>query len=205
MKSRGITYVISAPSGAGKTSLVNALVNSMPDLLVSVSYTTRPKRPAEVEGVNYHFLSTPEFEKLIQQQAYIEYANVFGHYYGTSKDWLEAKLEAGFDVILEIDWQGARQVRQRLSESISIFILPPSREELRGRLQRRGQDNEQVIETRMVEAKNEISHYHEYDYLVINDVFEKALNDLQAIVRSQRLLLSRQQVEQAGLLKNVVT
>jgi guanylate kinase len=204
MPSQGMLYVIAAPSGAGKTSLVDALVQSTTDIVVSVSHTTRAIRPGEVEGINYHFISIEEFASLQQQDVFLESANVFGHYYGTSKKWLEEKLAAGFDVILEIDWQGSRQVKQQFQNCVSIFILPPSRTTLLERLQKRAQDNQEVIAKRMIEAKSELSHYSEFDYLIVNDEFNDALKDLQAIVRSQRLRQPRRVQELSGLLESLL-
>src|SRR5579884_3074698 len=169
MNTLGTLYIISAPSGGGKTSLVKALTASMPNIIVSVSHTTRPKRPGEEDGVNYHFVDQAQFKKLLAEDLFLEHATVFGNYYGTSRRWVEEKLQAGIDVVLEIDWQGAQQVRKLMPKTVSIFILPPSREVLLERLQARDQDNKAVIAKRMAAASNEISHYHEYDYLVIND------------------------------------
>lgn len=188
----GTLYIISAPSGGGKTSLVRALVSSVPNLFISVSHTTRPLRPGEQNGVNYHFVANEQFQKLLQENVFLEHAEVFGHYYGTSRAWVEEQLKAGHDVILEIDWQGAQQIRQCFTHNVSIFILPPSCEALRKRLFDRAQDDEKVIEKRMTQARSEMSHYHEFDYLIFNDVFENALNDLQAIIKARRLLTPHQ-------------
>ncbi len=188
----GTLYIISAPSGAGKTSLVTALIDATEHLEVSVSHTTRAPRPGEIDGSHYHFIDTPHFERLAAAGAFLEHANVFGNYYGTSREALTARLQAGVDVILEIDWQGAQQVRAAMAESVSIFILPPSRQALESRLRNRGQDSEQVIAGRMREAVSEMSHYREYDYLVVNDNFDDALADLRAIVRTRRLRCSAQ-------------
>lgn len=204
MAMRGNLYVIAAPSGCGKTSLVNALVQSMTNVLVSVSHTTRSMRPGEQEGINYHFISVEEFIVLRDQQLFLEYANVFGHYYGTSKQWLETKLAEGMDVILEIDWQGCRQVKQQFPDCISIFILPPSRATLLERLQNRAQDNPEVIQKRMIEAKSELSHYNEFDYLVVNDEFKQALGDLEAIVHAQRLRQARHIEQLKGLIEGLL-
>jgi len=174
MAIRGTLFIISAPSGAGKTSLVSALVTQDPQLRISVSHTTRAPRTAEVHSQNYYFIDLPTFNQLKAEQAFLEYAQVFGHWYGTTQAWVENQLNAGFDVILEIDWQGARRVREMLS-CVNIFILPPSRAALEARLQNRAQDPPQVIVRRMQQASVEISHYHEYDYVVVNDVFEQAL------------------------------
>lgn len=185
--SLGTLYVIAAPSGAGKTSLVDALVKSLDNIKISVSYTTRPKRPLEEEGLNYHFVSAVEFEKMIAAHQFLEHANVFGNHYGTGKAWVEQQLQAGFDVILEIDWQGAQQIRKLFPRCVGIFILPPSLAILRQRLEVRNQDSEAVINERLAEAKTEMSHYAEFDYLLFNDVFAEALADLQVIVQAQRL------------------
>ncbi|MCW8195640.1 guanylate kinase [Proteobacteria bacterium 005FR1] len=203
--SRGILYTVSAPSGAGKTSLVNALVESTPHLRVSISHTTRKIRPGETDGVNYHFVSRDEFDGMLQRTAFLEHADVFGNLYGTSKEWVESALASGEDVILEIDWQGAQQVRRLMPETVSIFILPPSRETLRRRLTGRGQDDPAVIEKRLAEARKEMSHYPECQYLVINDMFEEALADLKAIVRAERSRLDRQQQRQQTLLQELLS
>lgn len=185
--SKGILYTVSAPSGAGKTSLVNALVESNPEVCVSVSHTTRAKRPGEENGVDYHFTSHEQFESMLQESAFLEHAWVFGNLYGTSQQWVEQTLNAGIDVILEIDWQGAEQVRRLMPGTVSVFILPPSLACLRKRLTGRGQDDPEVIAARMEEAINEISHYVEADYLIINDDFTTALAQFQALITSQHL------------------
>jgi guanylate kinase len=185
---RGTLYTIAAPSGAGKTRLVNALLNDGDKhLCVSISHTTRRKRPAETDGVNYHFVEREQFLAMRNDGAFLESAEVFGNLYGTSRAWVQDQLDRGMDVILEIDWQGAEQVRRQIQPTKSIFILPPSLVTLRERLTSRGQDNAEVIEQRMQLARNEISHYGEADYLVINDQFAAALDDLRAIVRAARL------------------
>jgi len=183
----GTLYIISAPSGAGKTSLVDALVKAVPDLRVSVSHTTRAKRPGEEDGLHYHFVDTARFEAMVAENAFLEHACVFGNLYGTGREQVVRSLEADIDVILEIDWQGARQVRQAMPEAVSVFILPPSRDELERRLRGRNQDSDSVIAKRMQEAVSEMSHYHEYDYLIVNEVFEHALADLHSLVRARRL------------------
>ena len=188
----GTLYIISAPSGAGKTSLVKSLVDTMPGLSISVSHTTRPRRDGEVDGVDYFFVSATEFAGMVQEGEFLEHAEVFGNAYGTAYSAVREQLEAGIDVILEIDWQGARQVRAALRDAVSVFILPPSRGELERRLRGRGKDPEEVIERRMREAVSEMSHYAEYDYLVMNDAFGHALEDLVAIVRARRLRLVAQ-------------
>ena len=188
----GTLYIVSAPSGAGKTTLVDALVRTMPDLRVSVSHTTRPQWPGEVDGVHYHFVDTETFERMVAAGEFLEHARVFGNLYGTSRTQVEEMLAAGTDVVLEIDWQGGRQVRQAMPDSISIFILPPSRDELERRLRSRNQDSDSVIAQRMQEAVNEMSRFREYDYLIVNDTFDDALTDLKAIVRVRRLRCSVQ-------------
>ena len=203
MAPKGSLYIVSAPSGAGKTSLVEALVAKTPDLLVSVSHTTRLPRPGEKEGINYFFITLPDFERMVTQQDFLEHANVFGHSYGTSKGWVETQLAQGKDVILEIDWQGARQIKWMIPESIGIFILPPSLPALKIRLQRRGKDEREVIDLRMSQAQLEMSHYEEYEFLVINDVFERALEDLKAIIISRRLTLSQQVLKQQKLIQDL--
>ena len=198
--STGTLYIVSAPSGAGKTSLVKALLDAQPQVRVSVSHTTRPMRPGEVDGVNYHFVSREEFLERLEHDEFLEHAEVFGNLYGTSQRWLEQTLSEGFDLILEIDWQGAQQVRRLMPQAKSIFILPPTQEALRQRLTNRGQDSDDVIEKRMREAVSEMTHYVEYDYLVINDDFAHALIDLQAIFRANPLLQTAQQQRFEALL-----
>lgn len=204
MTSTGTLYTVSAPSGAGKTSLVNALIKRCGGLQVSVSHTTRPMRPAEKEGVNYHFVSENVFVDMLNRAEFLEHAQVFGNLYGTSRIWLEKQLERGFDVILEIDWQGARQVKLLLPETQSIFILPPSRQALQERLSLRGQDDPGVIEGRMNAAVAEMSHYVESDFLVVNKDFDQALDELQCIVASQRLRTARQQEILPSMLQNLL-
>jgi guanylate kinase len=197
----GTLYILSAPSGAGKSSLLRALLETMgSSVAVSVSHTTRKPRPGEVNGKHYHFVDVATFQAMVGKGAFLEHAQVFDNFYGTSRPAVEQQLATGQDVILEIDWQGARLVRELMPESTGIFILPPDREALRERLQGRGQDDAAVIERRMRDAISEMSHYDEYEFLVINDVFERALEDLVAILRSQRLRLVQQSQVQAGLL-----
>lgn len=184
---KGSLFIVAAPSGAGKTTLVNALIKALPNTCVSVSYTTRKMRPGEEAGVNYHFVSHDEFKAMLKKHVFLEHAEVFGHYYGTSKVWVEEALSQGLDVILEIDWQGAKQVRAQFIETQSIFILPLSLAVLESRLQKRHSDNVSIIKERMNEAKEQMSHYNEFDYLIFNDKFEEALEDLKSIVRCQRL------------------
>ena len=185
--SQGTLFIVSAPSGAGKTSLVRELIESLDGIQVSVSHTTRAKRDGEVDGVNYHFTDAATFEAMIERGEFFEYAKVFDNYYGTSRQAAQTVLAAGQDVILEIDWQGARQVREHMPEAVSIFILPPSRSELERRLASRGTDEHAIIARRMRDAISEMSHYDEYDYLVVNDDFTTALRELQSLVISRRL------------------
>lgn len=200
----GKLYVISAPSGAGKTSLVAALASSEPGLHVSVSHTTRPRRPGEVDGTNYHFVSDEEFTALVDADAFLEHARVFDRRYGTTRESVQTYLSAGDNVILEIDWQGAAQVRERHPDAIGIFILPPSRESLAERLAGRGQDSDEVIARRMADAVAEMSHYDEFDYLVINDDFEAALGDLRDIVRGARPDRARQRAQYRELIASLL-
>ncbi|MFT3742320.1 MAG: guanylate kinase [Gammaproteobacteria bacterium] len=204
MTHSGTLYVVAAASGTGKTSLTQALVQRLPNIGISVSFTTRTQRPGEIQGVHYWFVSLAEFQTMIANDAFLEYAQVFGNYYGTSKQWVEQQLQTSQDVILEIDWQGARQVRLLFPEAVSIFILPPSVALLRERLQKRQQDQAQVIETRLAGSPAEISHFKEFDYLVVNDAFEEALRDLEAVVRATRLKQPRQTVKWRGLLEELL-
>ena len=190
---KGTLFIISAPSGAGKTSLVRALLKSMDNVSVSVSHTTRVKRPEEEDGVHYHFVDLQTFTYMMGEDAFLEHAQVFDHFYGTSEAAVLDQLASGHDVILEIDWQGAQQVRIRMSGTVSIFILPPSKNALRERLTERAQDDEATINRRMHDAVSEMSHFHEFDYVVVNDQFEDALNDLKTIIASQRLHIHRQE------------
>ncbi|KAB0547172.1 guanylate kinase [Pseudomonas argentinensis] len=200
----GTLYIISAPSGAGKSSLVNALIDSEPHIRVSVSHTTRAMRPGEANGVHYHFVDHAQFTAMLERGEFLEHAQVFDNFYGTSQRALEKTLAEGIDLILEIDWQGAQQVRRLMPKAKSIFILPPTREALRHRLTSRGQDSGEIIERRMREAVSEMSHYVEYDYLVINDDFSHALSDLKAIFRANQLLQPSQQERHLGLLNELL-
>jgi len=204
-------FIIAAPSGCGKTSLVEALIKKTKNLCVSVSHTTRPPRPDEVNGINYYFISINEFEEMIKNNAFVEHATVFDNHYGSSTKLINEKLDEGIDVILEIDWQGARQVKENMPNSISIFILPPSKEALLGRLQQRAQDNDATINKRMSDAQNQMQHFNEFDYLIINDDFDSALNDLNLIIcipdkASERfsLSLSEQSKKHKKLLKKLI-
>ena len=185
----GTLFIISAPSGAGKTSLVSELLGRLDNIQVSISHTTRASRPGEQDAVNYHFVSQEQFEAMVADGEFLEYAQVFGNYYGTSESWVKRTLSQGIDVILEIDWQGADQVRKKFSRSKSIFILPPSKQALVERLRARGQDEAAVIEQRIAAATEEMSHYTEADYLVINDDFSVALQQLKSIIIGQRCLM----------------
>lgn len=179
-------YVVAAPSGGGKTSLISALLKKDSRVRLSVSHTTRPPRPGEQHGVHYYFVDEPAFLRLIEQDAFLEHAKVFDCYYGTGREAVEGQLAAGFDVLLDIDWQGARQIRASAPSCRSIFIIPPSLEVLRKRLVTRGQDSEKVIERRMRDARAEISHWDEFDFIIINDDFDEALADLQSLIRKGR-------------------
>ena len=203
-KRAGTLYVIAAPSGAGKTSLVRELIRRIDDLLVSVSYTTRPARPGEIDGHHYHFIDQARFDQLVAEKVFYEYAEVYGACYGTSREWVQQTLAQGKDIILEIDWQGARQVATQHSGTVSIFILPPSLPILRERLEKRQQDSSKIVDQRMAEAQSDISHFKEFDYLVVNDNFEQALVDLSNIIYAQRLTLAKQLLAQAKLLDALV-
>ncbi|BFM04932.1 guanylate kinase [Halioxenophilus aromaticivorans] len=205
MSSRGTLFTVSAPSGAGKTSLVEALVGSMSNILVSISHTTRPKRPGEEEGVNYHFVTPETFHAMVARSEFLEYAEVFGNCYGTAQQWVEDTLNNGMDVILEIDWQGADQIRRLLPDTVGIFILPPSREALEQRLTNRGQDDADIIAGRMQKAINEMSHYVEADYIIINEDFDDALEDFKAVMRAQRLTLDNQQARHGSRLEKLLS
>ena len=204
--SLGNLYILSAPSGAGKSSLINALLADLPrnEVRLSISHTTRNPRPAEEDGVHYYFTTHAEFEALIEKDHFLEWAEVFGNYYGTSLPMIEKSLEQGVDVFLDIDWQGARQIRQKVSNVKTIFILPPSREELKNRLVGRGQDSEETIAKRMAEAESEISHYNEFDYVIVNDDFQQALAELKAILTAERLKLSSQEIRHKALIEQLL-
>ncbi|MCP5140905.1 MAG: guanylate kinase [Gammaproteobacteria bacterium] len=200
----GQVLIVSAASGAGKSSLLRALRERMPELAVAVSHTTRAPRPGESDGVHYHFVDMARFEAMIAADAFIEHAKVFGNRYGTAQSSVRSLLAEDRDVIVEIDWQGARKVREVMPGSVSIYIAPPSRAALEERLRARGQDSDEVIAGRMAQARSELEHWHEYDYLVVNDDFETAVDDLAAIVRSVRLAVDRQAVGQQALLTELL-
>jgi len=204
MTTPGTLYIIAAASGTGKTSLAKALSESMANIKISVSHTTRPLRANEEENVSYFYVDEGSFVDMIEQDSFLEYAKVFDYYYGTSGVFVREQLQQGFDVILDIDWQGAQQVRQKMPECVSIFLLPPSLDVLRKRLENRKRDTQEIIEKRLVLAGNEVSHYNEFDYLVINDDFDTALQDLQAIVRTHRLQRKVQELKHTALLRELV-
>ena len=193
MSSEPKLYIVASPSGGGKSSLIRALLERDDAVRLSVSHTTREARPGEKDGVHYHFVSEEAFLELVANDAFLEHARVFDHYYGTGRDQVERKLQSGYNVLLDIDWQGARQVKQAFASARGIFILPPSMAELRNRLTRRGQDSAAVIERRMRDASAEISHWNEFDHVIVNDDFNAALADLQAIVRNGAPLRTGQQ------------
>jgi guanylate kinase len=189
---KGVLFIVAAPSGAGKTSMVKALLKNDPAIRLSVSYTTRAARPGEVNGKDYHFVSKDEFLEMAGRGEFLESAEVYGNHYGTSQTWIAGEIAAGHDILLEIDWQGASQIKRHFPEAVSIFILPPSLTALRNRLNSRGQDNQEVIEKRMAAACEDISHAGEFDYIIVNDDFDHALLDLTAVVKASRLVTSRQ-------------
>ena len=188
----GALFIVSSPSGGGKTSLVRALVEAEPEVRLSVSYTTRAARPGEVDGRDYHFVTPPVFERMLEAGEFLESAVIYGNRYGTSQKWIERERAEGRDVLLEIDWQGAQQVRRLMRQVVSVFILPPSPEVLESRLRERGQDSEEVVARRLAAARHEIAHVSEYEYVIINDDFNRAAQDLRSIIRAERLKLSRQ-------------
>lgn len=200
----GNLFIITAPSGAGKTSLVRALLAADSQIQLSVSYTTRKPRPGEVDGVDYHFVDEAQFLHMLGESDFLESAEVHGARYGTSQTRVDTALQAGLDVVLEIDWQGAAQVRFLYPQAVSVFILPPSMEELQQRLTNRGQDSGEVIARRFAAAREEMSHVEEFDYVTINDKFDEALKDLQAIVRTQRLKRDKQLWRHEVLLQDLL-
>jgi guanylate kinase len=202
---RGTLYIVAAPSGAGKSSIVNAVLKRVDGVALSISYTSRAPRPGERHAQHYHFISKPEFERMIAEGQFFEYALVHGDYKGTASDSVLPLLEKGLDVLLEIDWQGARQVRQRIPEAKSIFILPPSKQALEMRMRNRGQDSEQVIAQRLAAAREEMSHFHEFDYVVVNEHFDQAVQEVTAIFSAQRLQLEQQRARHAALIEHLMS
>lgn len=198
--SQGKLFIVTAPSGAGKTSLVRALLQQDSQVRLSVSYTTRPPRPGEVNGQDYHFVDEATFLAMLEHGDFLESAHVYGNRYGTSQPWIEAAMKAGTDILLEIDWQGAAQVRKIFPEATGVFILPPSLEALQDRLKGRGQDSAEVIARRLAAARDDIRHVEEFDYVIINDDFNAALQDLIAVFRAQRLKADRQLAAHAELI-----
>jgi guanylate kinase len=195
----GALFIVSAPSGGGKTSLVRTVLESEPEIRLSVSHTTRAPRPGEVNGHHYHFVSAREFGRMLEAGEFLESAEIYGNRYGTSQKWIERELAEGHDVLLEIDWQGAQQVRRLMRQVVAIFILPPSQEVLAARLKGRGQDSAEEVERRLAAARDEISHVSEYDYVIINDDFNRAALDLRSIFRAERLKLARQLARRINL------
>lgn len=204
MASEPNLYVVAAPSGGGKTSLVNALLARDGKISLSVSHTTRPPRPGEIDGVHYYFVAEHVFQDLVAQGAFLEHARVFGHWYGTGREAVRQRLAEGFDVMLDIDWQGARQIKRSFPSCCTLFILPPSLAELHKRLSQRGQDSAEIIARRMQEARSEITHCREFDFIVINDVFEEALEDLHSIVRHRKPARAGQEERIAALLAELL-
>ncbi len=202
----GNLYIVSAPSGAGKSSLINALLSDLPrsEVQLSISHTTRNPRPGEKNGVHYYFIHHNDFKALIEKDHFLEWAEVFGNYYGTSLPMIEKSLEQGIDVFLDIDWQGAQQIKQKLPNVKTIFILPPSKAELEKRLIGRGQDSEEVIAKRMAQAVSEMNHYNEFDYVIINNDFQTALTDLKSILIAERLKYKAQAVRHQSLISNLL-
>ncbi|MGC1183493.1 guanylate kinase [Legionella sp.] len=196
----GNLFIVAAPSGGGKTSLIRNLIKSLDKIEVSISHTTRTMRPGELDGADYFFINEQEFLGMVYDNAFLEHAQVFNHLYGTSIAQINARLTRGIDVVLDIDWQGAAQIKQIFPDSVSVFIIPPSIAELKQRLMSRSQDNDEVISERMKKAQDELSHYSEFDYLIVNDNFDHAVAELKAIVVANRLLIKRQINKQAKLL-----
>ena len=195
----GALFIISSPSGGGKTSLVKALLEAEPDVRLSVSYTTRPPRPAETNGLDYNFVAPREFERMLETGEFLESAVIYGNHYGTSQKWVEAEFAQGRDVLLEIDWQGAQQVRSLMKAVVSVFIVPPSPDVLEARLKGRGQDSAEAIARRLAAARDEMSHASEYDYVIINEEFSRAALDLRSVVRAERLKFARQLARHSDL------
>lgn len=205
MSAKGVIFIVSAPSGAGKTSLVRRIIEEVPGIAVAVSHTTRPMREGDVDGSDYHFVDREEFEQLIKAGAFLEHADVFGNYYGTSSQAVETSISHGSDVILEIDWQGASQIRSRLEDTCSIFILPPSRDVLLQRLRGRGTDSEEVIERRTQEAVAEMKHMDTADYILVNDQFDATLAEFKSVITATRLRSGRQIVENSQLIDGLLS
>jgi len=201
----GTLYIISAPSGAGKTSMISKLLETLADTEMAVSHTTRDPREGEVDGIHYYFITTTEFLNDVHEDKFLEHANVFGNHYGTSRAVVDTLLEKGVDVILEIDWQGAQQVRKLMPEALSIFILPPSKKELEKRLRGRGTDSDEVIAKRLGQSCDDIKHFDEFDYVVINDVFDNAVQQLKSIFQANRNTLLKQQQKNQDLLNELVS
>ena len=201
---RGTLFVVAAPSGAGKSSLVNAVLAREPGIALSISFTSRPPRPGERHAQHYHFVSKEEFERMIAAGDFFEHALVHGDYKGTARQSVEPQLAAGKDVLLEIDWQGARQVREKVPDCVSVFILPPSREALETRMRKRGQDSEEVIARRLAAAREEMSHHGEFDYIVVNEDFDRAAEELKAIFVATRLRREAQVRRHAGLIGDLL-
>ena len=199
----GTLFIVSSPSGGGKTSLVKALLEAEPEVKLSVSFTTRAARPGEVNGRDYRFVTLPEFERMLEAGEFLECAVIYGNRYGTSQKWIQRELEGGRDVLLEIDWQGAQQVRRLMRPVVSIFILPPSLEVLEARLKGRAQDSADAVARRLAAARDEMGHVSEYDYAIINDDFDRAALDLRSIIRAERLRLSRQIARHGSLFKRM--
>ena len=196
----GILFIISSPSGGGKTSLVRALLEAEPEVRLSVSYTTRAARAGEADGRDYYFVTPPVFERMLEAGEFLESAVIYGNRYGTSQKWIERARAEGHDVLLEIDWQGAQQVRRLMRQVVSIFILPPSPEVLESRLRGRGQDSEEIVARRLAAARHEIAHVSEYEYVIINEDFNRAAQDLRSIIRAERLKLARQLARNVNLI-----
>jgi guanylate kinase len=202
---KGTLYIVAAPSGAGKSSIVNAVLKRVPDVALSISYTSRAPRPGERHAQHYHFIGKDEFERMIAAGEFFEHALVHGDYKGTARQSVMPQLEKGLDVLLEIDWQGARQVRQQIPEAKSLFNLPPSRQALETRMRNRGQDTEAVIAQRLAAAREEMSHYHEFDYLIVNENFDQAVQEVASIFSAQRLMLLPQQARHKALIEQLLT
>ncbi|MCL6713657.1 guanylate kinase [Pseudoxanthomonas sp. z9] len=200
MSRRGTLYIVAAPSGAGKSSIVNAVLARDPEIALSISFTSRAPRPGERHAQHYHFISADEFQSMIRAGDFFEYARVHGDWKGTARQSVEPQLCAGKDVLLEIDWQGARQVREKVPDAVSVFILPPSRDALEQRMHARGQDSEEVIQRRLAAAREEMSHYDEFDYVIVNDVFDTACDQMHAIFTASRLRREAQQQRHEALI-----